>query len=175
MLNTLTDNASSADNQQERLKMVGWIVGFVDGEGCFSVSVFKNSTTKSKFQVMPEFVVTQGGKSLDSLEGIKSFFGCGAIYINRRYDNHNEDVFRYCVRAIKDLNEKIIPFFKANQLKTYKKNDFEIFCKVISMMLNRQHLTEEGLQSIRNLKNPQRLHVGVQPNLLVVQDIVRTA
>ena len=40
-----TDNVTSADNQQERLKMIGWIVGFVDGEGCFSISVFKNRTT----------------------------------------------------------------------------------------------------------------------------------
>ena len=151
-------NAFSADNQQERLKMSGWIVGFVDGEGCFSVSVFKNRTSKSGFQVMPEFVVTQGQKSLDSLQVIKDFFGCGAIYVNRRYDNHKENIYRYCVRSFKDLNEKIIPFFKANQLLTYKKNDFELFCKVVEMILNRQHLTTEGLELIRQLKNPQRLY-----------------
>jgi hypothetical protein len=64
----------SADNQQERLKLANWIVGFVDGEGCFSVSIFKNRTSKSGFQVMPEFVVTQGQKSLNVLEDIKVFF-----------------------------------------------------------------------------------------------------
>ena len=69
-----TKNASSADNQQERLRISSWIVGFVDGEGCFSVSIFKNRTTRSGFQVMPEFVVTQGQKSLDVLETIKDFF-----------------------------------------------------------------------------------------------------
>jgi hypothetical protein len=35
------DNPSSAENQQERLKTTGWIVGFVDGEGCFSCSVYR--------------------------------------------------------------------------------------------------------------------------------------
>lgn len=152
-----TDNVSSADNQQERLKMIGWIVGFVDGEGCFSVSVFKNRTTRSKFQVFPEFVITQGQKSLASLEEIKSFFRCGGIYVNRRHDNHKENIYRYCVRSLKDLNEIIIPFFKENQLKTYKSNDFQSFCKAVEMMLNHQHLSEEGLEFIRNLKNPQRL------------------
>lgn len=39
-------NASSADNQQERSEIKGWIVGFTDGEGCFSVSIIKNKTTK---------------------------------------------------------------------------------------------------------------------------------
>ena len=27
-----SDKASGADNQQERLKFIGWIVGFVDGK-----------------------------------------------------------------------------------------------------------------------------------------------
>ncbi|KKR92373.1 MAG: LAGLIDADG homing endonuclease [Candidatus Daviesbacteria bacterium GW2011_GWA1_41_61] len=152
-----TDNVTSADNQQERLKMIGWIVGFVDGEGCFSISVFKNRTTRSKFQVFPEFVVTQGQKSLASLEAIKNFFGCGAIYVNRRYDNHKENIYRYCVRSFKDLKEIIIPFFKENQLKTCKKKDFEILCKAVDMKLKNIHLTAEGLQKFKDLKNPQRL------------------
>ena len=50
------DNVSVADNQQERLD-AEWIVGFVDGEGCFSVSFFRNKTTKFGWQVFPEFVV----------------------------------------------------------------------------------------------------------------------
>lgn len=162
MPNNLTDNAPSADNQQERLRISSWIVGFVDGEGCFSVSIFKNRTTKSGFQVMPEFVVTQGQKSLDSLQIIKDFFECGAIYVNRRYDNHKENIYRYCVRSLKDLNEKIIPFFKTNPLLTYKKNDFEIFCRAVEMKLINLHLTTEGLQKFRDLKNPQRLYAEVR-------------
>ncbi len=159
-IDMISKNATSADNQQERLRLSGWIVGFVDGEGCFSVSIFKNRTSKSGYQVMPEFVVTQGQKSLKSLEIVENFFGCGAIYVNRRYDNHKENIYRYCVRNSKDINEKIIPFFRANQLLTYKRKDFEIFCRACKMIKNRQHLTLEGLESVRQLKNPQRLYVG---------------
>ena len=158
MPNLITDNVTSdPGNQQERLRISSWIVGFVDGEGCFSVSIFKNRTTRSGFQVMPEFVVTQGQKSLDSLQIINDFFECGAIYVNRRYDNHKENIYRYCVRSLKDLNEKIIPFFKANRLLTYKKNDFETFCKAVEMKLSNLHLQAGGLQKFRDLKNPQRL------------------
>ena len=53
-------NVSSADNQQERLKIENWILGFTDGEGCFSVSLLKNKTSKLDWQVFPEFVITQG-------------------------------------------------------------------------------------------------------------------
>lgn len=31
------DNVLGADNQQERLIKRGWVIGFVDGEGCFSI------------------------------------------------------------------------------------------------------------------------------------------
>jgi hypothetical protein len=48
-----------ADNQQERLKIAYWITGFTDGEGCFSIAVINNKTTKFGKQIFPEFVVTQ--------------------------------------------------------------------------------------------------------------------
>jgi hypothetical protein len=57
MVDDISDNVTGADNQQGRLDPM-WIVGFVDGEGCFSVSIFKNATSKLGFQVFPEFVVT---------------------------------------------------------------------------------------------------------------------
>jgi hypothetical protein len=32
-----SDNLDGAENQQERLIQLGWVIGFVDGEGCFSI------------------------------------------------------------------------------------------------------------------------------------------
>ena len=129
-----------ADNQQERLIIASWIVGFTDGEGCFSIAVIKNTTTKFGTQVFPEFVVTQGEKSLSALKTIKTFFGCGNIFINKRYDNHNENLYRYCVRSLHDLNEIIIPFFREYPLRTSKRHDFLIFEKVVKAMIAKEHL-----------------------------------
>ena len=129
-LMTHSDNATSADNQQERLSP-WWIVGFTDGEGCFSVSTFRNRTCKSGFQTLYEFVITQSEESRSALEAIKSYFGCGNIYINHRYDNHHHDLLRYCVRRQDDLRNKIIPFFKKYRLQTTKRAQFELFCKKI--------------------------------------------
>ena len=143
--------AISADNQQERLKMIGWIVGYVDGEGCFSVSLFRNKTTKFGWQVFPEFVVTQGEKSKKSLEILIKFFKCGKIFLNKRYDNHNENIYRYCVRSKKDLTEIIIPFFMKNQLKTAKKEDFKIFSKIVEMMNENKHSELNGMKKIAKM------------------------
>ena len=141
----------SADNQQERLDIVSWIIGFTDGEGCFSVSILKNKTSKTGWQVFPEFVITQGKKSLPALEIFKKYFECGNIFENKRYDNHKENIYKYCVRSKKDLNDIIIPFFKTNQLMTAKIKDFEIFCKILDLINDNYHLNIKGLTRIAKL------------------------
>jgi hypothetical protein len=161
-MKVLSKNAISADNRQERLEIESWIVGFTDGEGCFSVSFIKNKTTKNGWQIFPEFVITQGVKSLPTLKEIETFFKCGKIFINKRYDNHNEHLYRYCVRSIGDLEDLIIPFFKRYPLKTYKQKDFKLFTRVVRMMSKKQHLTIYGARRIAgiveqmNRKKPSR-------------------
>jgi len=140
-----------ADNQQERLKMASWISGFTDGEGSFVISVIKNPTTRFGKQIFPEFVITQGAKSLSALESIKDFLDCGIIVLNKRYDNHHEHIYRYCVRSISELKEIIIPFFEHFPLKTYKRNDFVLFRKVVEMMSEKEHLEKDGWNNILEL------------------------
>ncbi len=140
-----------AGNQQERLRIEGWITGFVDGEGCFSVSILKNPSTSTGWQVFPEFVVTQGERSLQALRVLQEFFGCGRIYVNRRYDNHTENLYRYCVRSLRDLHTKIVPFFQQNRLRTAKAEEFEKFVQVLRLMQERKHLTGGGLAEIKQI------------------------
>ena len=146
-------NANSADNQQERLELANWIVGFVDGEGCFTVSFFSHpkSRLRLKWQVFPEFVITQGFKSQKILREINKFFGCGKIYLNKRRDNHHEHLLKFVVRNRSDLIFKMIPFFEKNQLRSAKKEDFKIFAKILRMMQKDKHLQERGLAEIRLL------------------------
>lgn len=144
-------NALGSSNQQERLEQIGWIVGFVDGEGCFTISLHKNPTTSLGLQIMPEFVLSQGQKSLSVLKMVKDYFNCGRISVNYRHDNHREDLYRFCVKSQKELRDKIIPFFKEHKLKTSKKNDFEIFSEVLELMREKQHLNNKGIIKIIKL------------------------
>ena len=85
-----------ADNQQERLIQLGWVIGFVDGEGCFSIGFVRQPSRrrrkgyKTGYQVSHRFVVTQGVSSRSALEELKNFFCAGRVYINKRQDNHRE-------------------------------------------------------------------------------------
>jgi len=112
------DNLWSADNQQERLVRTGWTLGFVDGEGCFSIGLVrqperaKRRGYKTGYQVFHEFVVTQGARSVDCLHELREFFGVGQVLVNRRSDNHSEHLYRYVVRRRSDLLKVVIPFFQ---------------------------------------------------------------
>ena len=146
-----SDKATGAENQQERLWSQGWLVGFVDGEGCFSVPIYRCNKMTLGWQVRPEFAVTQGASSRDVLEDMVRFFGCGKVFRNRRHDNHREDLFRYCVQRIGDLRSIIVPFFQENPLRTSKRDNFEKFVKVVHLMELGRHLTVPGIVEIAGI------------------------
>ena len=139
---------ATTDNQQERSGIEWWISGFTDGEGCFSISIIRNKTTALGWQVFPEYVVTQGEKSIKALEIMRDYFDCGGIFVNKRYDNHNSNLYRFCIRSVKDLREKVVPFFRMYPLRTEKRKDFEIFASIVESMAHGEHLSMRGITKI---------------------------
>ena len=168
----------SADNQQERL--IGWVLGFVDGEGCFSISFVKqpDRQEKSRFrrgyktgvQISHKFSVMQGKRSLPVLRGLLSFFGVGKIYVNHRYDNHKEDMYHYTVIRRDDLINVIIPFFQKNHLRSAKRKDFERFAKCVKLMQERKHFIAEGVIKIAQLAEQMNHKVSRTKLIGIVRD-----
>ena len=146
-----SENVSSADNQQERLDFK-WIVGFVDGEGCFHVAINKLPKMTLGWQVLPEFRVVQHQRDEEILLKLKNFFGFGNIMIN------HGDRKEFRVRGIENLN-KIVQFFKENPLQTSKQKSFELFTEILEMMNKEQHLTKQGLDKIAKLASQMNRQV----------------
>ena len=133
----------SADNQQERLD-TKWIVGFVDGEGCFHVSINRLPKMTLGWQVLPEFRVVQHKRDVDVLQRIRATLGYGEINVN------HGDRLEVRIRGLENLN-KLVEFFKANPLQSSKKKNFDYFARIISLMNERKHLSREGLDEIAKL------------------------
>jgi hypothetical protein len=153
-----SDNMAGADNQQERLiEFRGWVIGFVDGEGCFSIGFVRQPDRAGRrgytagYQVFHRFVVTQGERSRICLEELQRFFGVGRIFLNRRHDNHREHLCQYLVGGRADLMETIIPFFHQYPLRTSKRRDFEKFARCMDIVDGGRHLTREGLVQIAEI------------------------
>ena len=128
-----------------------WVVGFVDGEGCFHVGINKNTEMSIGYQVLPEFTVAQRERDIQVLHALKAYFKCGVVRKNRG------DGQAYRVRNIKHLNEIIVPFFMEHSLKTKKNIDFRKFRDVLLLMQANKHLTVDGLEEIRGIKNQMNI------------------
>jgi hypothetical protein len=146
-----SENPIGADDQQERPGLEQWIVGFVDGEGCFSCPIQRNKVMRIGWQLQPVFAVVQSERSLEALVSIQDFFGCGRIYRNRRHDNHREDLMVYQAFRYADLRDIIVPFFERYPLRTAKADDFRKFATIIEMMGRRVHLSVDGLTKIARI------------------------
>jgi hypothetical protein len=147
-----SDNPSGAGNQQERPGIEQWVVGFVDGEGCFSIAVVRNAVCRLGWQVQHEFSVTQAASSRSALELLVEFWGCGKLIENRRRDDdHRRDLLRFSVKRRSHLREVIVPFFEVNPLRTAKQGDFERFAHVLHLMGEGAHLTTSGLADIARI------------------------
>jgi hypothetical protein len=133
----------TADDQQERLD-ARWVSGFVDGEGCFHVSINKSQTMSIGWQVLPEFRVVQHERDESILKELQQFFDAGNVVTN--HDTRKE----LRIRKLDDL-KKVVLFFKKNKLRTGKKKNLEIFGEILELMENKKHLTVDGLTKIANL------------------------
>ena len=150
------------DNPQERLlkcmqiESTRWLksiptskgyyfAGFVDGEGSFNVSMRKRDDHTIGWQVVLTFNVSQ--KELYILAQLKQLLGCG------RLQSRKDGVYYYVVSNPRSLVERVIPFFDHfSFLSQHKKKNFNIFKQIAQMVMQKQHLNDEGLQTILKLR-----------------------
>lgn len=82
-----------------------WLAGFTAGEGCFRVNTSKYERNKFGVRVVMIFRIIQHVRDEFLLNNIKAYLGCGSVY------KHSKEVVVFEVSSLKDINEKIIPFF----------------------------------------------------------------
>lgn len=100
------------------------IMGFVEGEGCFSIGIQKNidrkprktgrknnwKTPSTGLKVSPNFRITQVKEDNEILHKIQDRFGFGLIYHQKRTGNA-KDISQYCVQTLDEII-RLVEFFK---------------------------------------------------------------
>lgn len=135
----------NGDNQQERLLTSQYLAGFIDGEGCFSVSIHPNPNAKFGWLIDPDFTINQHRQSREFLESIRKFLGCGKIY---EKSPNKSNVLTLTVYGRRMILEKIIPFLDAHPVLSNKRHDYAKFRDIIMRLTNKEHHTLEGFQTI---------------------------
>ena len=132
-------------------KLIYYLVGFTDGEGSFNISVInRNRDFNTGWKIAPSFNISQKDDSIPKL--FQKVFQCGTI----RY--RKDGICYFEVRKIDDLVKKVIPFFQKYKLLSIKKNDFQYFSKIISLIKEKEHLGKSGINKILKIRN--RMNFG---------------
>lgn len=98
------------------------------------------------------------GIDQDLLHKVKSYFEVGNIRLNK-----NTGSVIYSVDSVKDLRSVIIPHFIKYPLRSAKSVDFKLWQQCIELILDKKHLTLDGLNQIVYLKSA--LNLGLSDDL----------
>jgi LAGLIDADG endonuclease len=123
-----------------------YISGYVDGEGCFTVSISPRAKLLVGWEVRPSLSVSQNGDRAEVLRLVQAHFGCGSIRPDR-----SDKTVKWETRRLDDLVERVIPHFERYPLLSGKRMDYERFAAVCSLMAGGAHRTTKGLAEIVEL------------------------
>jgi len=122
-----------------------WLAGFTSGEGSFMVRTLNSPGRVMNTRVQLEYNLTQHSRDEQLMRKIAEFFGCGSVYLNR-------NTYVYRVLGFTDIVEKILPLFQQYPVLGVKSQDFKDFMKVVELMKSKKHLTQEGVEQIKEIK-----------------------
>lgn len=128
------------------LDIPSYVSGYVDGEGCFCVSLRPQPRIKVGWEVRPSFSVSQNEDRAELIKLLPTSFGGGTIRPDR-----SDKTLKFEIRSLAILLGSVIPFFETWSLLSSKRHDFERFSVVCELMASRVHLTPDGILKIAEL------------------------
>jgi len=142
-----------------------YILGFVEGEGCFSIAIGRNIDRRFKlkskpnkiknpylFSIRPIFRITNCEANRQVLEEIKETLNFGNIYAQTRGDASTQNVTYFYTRNFAECL-KARDYFKDLVFRTTKGKDFDLWSKGLELMEQKKHLTKEGILEICQLRD----------------------
>lgn len=125
-----------------------YLVGFVEGEGMFYVGIVPSKETKTGWQVIYFFKVSQNPSGKVILDYFLKRLSCGYLKANSLKDP-TDKTLAYVVRDLPSLRDKVIPFLKGKLV--IKRNSFESFRQVLEIVARKEHLTLGGIKKVLDL------------------------
>ena len=134
-----------------------YVAGFIDGEGCFSVSIGKHKTLKRGYEVRPEFEIELRKDDQEVLERIVVTIGAGRIY-DCSYERYGWFPHaKYKITSIWEMKEYLFPFLDKYPLQAKKSKSYKYFREIVLMLCNKEHLSDEGFEKIFRLRTELRM------------------
>ncbi len=148
----LNKNKRNFSTLVQNTKFNPWFIsGFSDADSSFSINTRKNLTYKVGWQITGRFRIELHNKDLELLKSIQLFFNeIGQVGIVETIWEKKTAYFE--VTKLNDLVNIIIPHFDKYSLQSAKSIDYQVWKKCIYLMVNKEHLTQSGLENIISIK-----------------------
>lgn len=141
------------------------MTGFLDGEGNFLITIKKKANLKTGWAVELSFSVRLHEKDMDLLRDLQIYFDD----IGRIYHHTKVKQATFTVYTIKEI-ETIIAHFEKYPLKSKKYTDFVLFKRAYLLVKNKEHLTNEGVLKLANIKASMNTKIMVDiPGIVPVE------
>jgi hypothetical protein len=135
-----------AGSWRGQVDLGSYISGYVDGEGCFTVSISPRPTLLAGWEVRPSLSVSQNGDRAEVLLLIQQYFGCGRIRPDR-----SDRTVKWETRSLEPIRVNVIPHFEQYPMLSGKQRDFERFADICERMARGEHRLRSGLVEIVRL------------------------
>ena len=130
------------------IKSSHWLAGFTSGDGGFYIQI---QGKKVSFK----FYIGQHQRDKALLESFIDYLGCGRIEVSKT-------LIVFVVTKLIEIDEKIIPLFNNYPIRPVpsgpkgeggiKSLDFQDFCEATRLIKAKEHLTQDGLKKIKEIK-----------------------
>jgi len=91
--------------------LASYISGYVDGEGCFNISLSRRPTLCVGWEVRPSLSVSQNGDRAEVLSLLQRYFGCGTIRPDR-----SDKTLKWETRSLRPIIDRVLPHFRRHPL-----------------------------------------------------------
>jgi LAGLIDADG DNA endonuclease family protein len=132
-----------AGSQRGSVDLPSYISGYIDGEGCFTVSIAPRPTLLVGWEVRPSCSVSQNGDRNEVLLAIQRYFHCGTLRPDR-----SDRTIKWEVRSLPVILSTVIPHFRRYPMQSGKQCDFELFADICERMARGEHRVPDGLREI---------------------------
>lgn len=131
-----------------------YITGLIEGEGYLGISISQahGRNLKVGVQVSLNFGISMNIRELGLIKEIKDYFDCGTLELQKN------GIVSYRVRSFDDVRNKIVPFFDKYKFHGGKAEDLKILKIIIELMDKKEHLTVEGVEAIKQLRDKMHIY-----------------
>jgi hypothetical protein len=135
------------------MKLPGnYVAGFIDGEGCFTITISKHATKRLGLDARLHFQIEVRADDEPIIKDIQETLECGKIYYlsYERYGWHPHVELK--VSSLQEIVTKLVPFLEKYPLRAKKRHSYECFLQALEIFKRKEHLTLEGIESLRKIR-----------------------